>query len=268
MSNSCGTNSVPIPNNRDWNIWPKDCKTILINKSLSQIVSIITSDSSKKDLYYYVTATVESSKDLMLYNSGSGPNFQGGVVTLCTCKRYMRLTGADGDFRGVWIAGVSSLPVAREFGMKSNVLFYIGKVKEQFHHYGELIEYLEKNYPGVKDFKDASKNIRGDIFIPNETQMNPEDYLNPNKYIEPITGHVHNAKNKEWHYDINYYYPYIKDKSSKYLLFDPKMTFVWNKPLITLNKDCTWGCKKATITSGVKRVSKTDFCNALKEVKS
>src|SRR5260370_29241064 len=52
--------------------------------------------------YSYVVTTV-SNRDGEFRQYGCGPNFQGGLLTICTCKGRMRTY--PGVLRGTWIAG-------------------------------------------------------------------------------------------------------------------------------------------------------------------
>src|SRR6185312_15613746 len=71
----------------------------LTTSSLTQRIGMIGGE-----VYCYILTSVKYF-DSRFVQTGSGPNFQGGLLTLCTCKGLMR-TGRDLDaWRGIWIAG-------------------------------------------------------------------------------------------------------------------------------------------------------------------
>jgi hypothetical protein len=54
--------------------------------------------------YSYIVRTVKLDHEGPTFEQhGSAPNFQGGVLTLCTCKHQMRATQSTEDWQGVWV---------------------------------------------------------------------------------------------------------------------------------------------------------------------
>ncbi|MCD6571050.1 MAG: hypothetical protein J7L53_10150 [Deltaproteobacteria bacterium] len=242
----------------NWNTWPSTGNAIKVNWPYEELRDLLWKFKSDH-VYYYVVNTVECNEETgkQMYNTGSAPNFQGGIITLCTCKHAMRATG---DFHNnVWVAGLTGLEVARRSGTKdNNLLFYLGKVKHAFQHYGELIEYMKRERPGAIDAKNASYNIRGDLYIPKPAV---KDYFDPRQYDSPHKNHVHKDN---WQNDINYIYRNNLNKHAKYLLSDEEYSFAWSKKLVQMNRGFVFSSgKKAAITAGCKRVSLQNFLEAL-----
>jgi hypothetical protein len=83
-------------------------------------------------VYAYVMSTVVLDGN-RLRQSGTGPSFQGGHITLCTCKHRMRTSLPCEDWPNKWIAGFTSLDCGRR-----HWLFYLAKVKEAYESQSEL----------------------------------------------------------------------------------------------------------------------------------
>ena len=77
-----------------------------------------------------MVCTVKHEKD-RLFQKGSGPNFQGGLITLCSCKHYMRTYKAMQP--KVWIAGFTSIRVKEK-----NWLFYLMRVLQTHKSHDEF----------------------------------------------------------------------------------------------------------------------------------
>jgi hypothetical protein len=58
-------------------------------------------------IYAYVVTSVEH-REGHLVQTGSGPNWQGGTLTLCTCKHRLRNYLPLEEWPGVWLAGFTS----------------------------------------------------------------------------------------------------------------------------------------------------------------
>ena len=62
-------------------------------------------------VYGYVITTVEL-RDGLFDQTGSGPNFDGGLITLCTCKHDLRARMHTEEWlKNQWIAGFTSWDV-------------------------------------------------------------------------------------------------------------------------------------------------------------
>ena len=84
-------------------------------------------------VYTYVVETVKQ-VDGELLQSGSGPNFQGDLITLCTCKHQLRAYLPAEEWPGTWVAGFTS----SRNGAGPNKLFYLMQVGEAYSSQYEL----------------------------------------------------------------------------------------------------------------------------------
>jgi hypothetical protein len=163
-----------------------------MNLGLAQLKSKIRDEQV---VYCYVVASIKN-LDGQFSQTGSGPNFQGDLVTLCTCKRFMRTFMDAKDWVGKWIAGFSGVAA----GNGKNVLVYLMKVRQAFESY-QCLWLSDKIPEEAKQAKLAHVNTLGDIYQPVSRQIsNPFAAQN---YIHPVEYHTH-AKDNEWHKDINY----------------------------------------------------------------
>ena len=65
-------------------------------------------DLRDEPLYAYIVTSIKTTPDLLLQQTGSAPNFQGGRITLCTCKHKDRATYhlskyLDDPWKNVWV---------------------------------------------------------------------------------------------------------------------------------------------------------------------
>src|SRR5258708_7720272 len=89
----------------------------------------------KDRAYSYVVRTVRWDPETATFEQqGSAPNFQGDVLTLCTCKHQMRTSRAAEDWHGVWLAGVTS----RTIHDGKHWLFYLAKIKSAHESHADL----------------------------------------------------------------------------------------------------------------------------------
>jgi hypothetical protein len=195
-----------------------------MNLSLCKLREIIGDTQAK--VYSYIVATVKNHNGDFV-QMGSAPNFQGGVISLCTCKHYMRTFLDVGQWPNIWIAGFTGTRV----GNKRNVLFYLMKVKYAFESHCDLW-YSENLSDTVKQAKLAHKNKNrfGDVFQPKSKLKDKRDEFDFEHYHPPVADHVHAPKDW-WHKDINYTTG-VRDRKPALLLGDPQYSFLWNKPTL------------------------------------
>jgi hypothetical protein len=84
------------------------------------------------EVYAYILSSVKTENGFFR-QTGCAPNFQGGVITLCTCKHQMRTRHDKGKWSGVWVAGFAS-----RAGVGRHHLFYLTKVSTAFESHLEL----------------------------------------------------------------------------------------------------------------------------------
>jgi hypothetical protein len=199
----------------------------LSKKRLSQMI-----ETDSDAVYAYVMSTVVLEGD-RLQQTGTGPNFQGGHITLCTCKHRMRTSLPSGNWPNKWIAGFTSLDCGRH-----HWLFYLAKVKEAHESQSELW------YSGALSDKSLqAKSARyselGDLYEPKRDLGSVARY-DPNSYFTPISGHRHhvNDTHQIWRTDIDYGRKKVKVQAKRQpslLICDPDFSFLWHKPVLYVN---------------------------------
>ena len=186
-------------------------------------------------VYSYVVDTVEYHQG-RLYQAGSGPNFQGDIITLCSCKHLMRTYLKPEAWKGVWIAGFTG---STELG--SNKLFYLMKISQAFESHCEF--WLSDSIPEeAKTAKASHLDKFGDIYQPEKTSGRPYFYWH---YFGPCRNHVH-CELGDWKKDIDY-----KDRHgrrSALLAGDREYSFLWDRPVIESPFKIRRGQKKSVIS--------------------
>ncbi len=181
------------------------------------------------DTYSYVMTTV-SNRNGELKQLGCGPNFQGGLLTICTCKGMMRTY--RGVVPGTWIAGFTDR--SERHGNVRNTLFYLTRVlnnpKSQYLLWNSLVR-------GVREAKAAHIHRLGDVFEPliRASDNNDPALYRPDSYRPPRQDHPHyndrsGDKPPRWHSDINYA---TKSGRQSFVVGDPHKTFIWSRPCIS-----------------------------------
>ena len=196
-------------------------------EALSGLIAPFRQDT----VYSYIVDTVEYYEG-RLYQTGSGPNFQGDLITLCSCKHQMRTYLDVESWKGVWIAGYTSV---RDLGR--NKLFYLMRVAEAFESHRAL--WISGSISEeAKDAKAAHLDRFGDIYQPRRESGSPHS---PWSYREPCRNHVH-CEPGDWRHDIRYQDQY--GRTPALLVGDPDFSFLWNKPLLTSPVRLARGQKK------------------------
>jgi len=197
------------------------------NKNKYELLNIIKGSTSP--IYSYIVDTLKICNGKYA-QTGCGPNYQGGLITLCTCKHRMR-TGKPTkcemsdvsdwlkSWNNIWIAGVSGIHRGKN---DFNSLFYLMNVMLAFQDHESLWEYLKLNYREAATAKRADQSMFGDIYPPN---------------TKPCTKHVHNVINEEtnklrWEDDVNYQKGHCGRKPAL-LVGDPLKSFIWTEPSIS-----------------------------------
>ena len=186
------------------------------NLPLNELCACI---ADRNDVYFYVMTSVEYRNQRFLQR-GTGPNFQGGFITLCTCKHRMRSSLSARDWRGKWIAGFTSIT---EYQRK-NFLVYLMKVSEAFKSHCDLW-FSESICPETKQAKAAHLNEFGDVYRPKYRGIDPYE---AEDYEEPCEGHSHF---EDWQKDIKYDKGY-NGRSAALLVGCKEKSFLWDVPKI------------------------------------
>ena len=187
------------------------------------------------EVYCYVIATIKNQNG-HFFQTGSAPNFQGGLVSLCTCKHFMRTFKDTEDWVDKWIAGFSGVAA----GNGNNVLVYLMKVGYAFKSHMSLW-FADEISDETKQAKSAQISKFGDIYKPKD-QMGNE--FSAQSYFHPVESHVH-CNNDGWHNDINY--EGSKGRIAALLIGDPEYSFLWNQPMIYYKGNLHRGQKKSDL---------------------
>jgi hypothetical protein len=187
-------------------------------------------------VYSYIVATVKNSNGHFV-QKGSAPNFQGGVISLCTCKHRMRSFQDPKSWLGTWIAGFTG----KEAGNGRNALIYLMKVEFAFDSFYDLW-FSEKLTESVKQAKLAHTNRFGDIFQPRNMQEDKFDFSN---YEAPVDNHSH-FENKEWHKDICYTKG-VWGRMPALLFGDAKYSYLWDQPVVFHSERLYHGQRKDSL---------------------
>jgi hypothetical protein len=186
-------------------------------------------------VYCYIIATIEN-RDGYFVQRGSAPNFQGDLITLCTCKHYMRTFMGIEDWKGKWVAGFTGVKA----GGGKNSLVYLMQVSHAFKSHRDL--WLTKTIPDeTKQAKSAHLNRFGDIYKPQSEAVAP---LEPQSYVPPCNNHVH-APGDCWHADINY--KGCSGRVAALLVGDPGDSFLWSEPILFHSSRLHRGQKKCDL---------------------
>lgn len=224
------------------NIDDKKCQDLSrwSGKPLQELLHRIAGYPHDEVRVYTVETTKFIEKSNNVEHKGSGPNLEGGLATLCTCKHSMRLNHTCEDWKGRWILGLTSRAKSKGFSGK-HYLLYMMKVEKAFGSHKEMYEYLEINNRKSLRIKNAIENPLGDIFQPTDTCT---DFTDPSMYKKPHSKHSHGyGEITDWHRDI----AYTKNKCAPLLLGDKTNTFVWPKPMIIFDKNRGPGNMKLTL---------------------
>ncbi|MEO7297577.1 MAG: hypothetical protein ABI042_03260 [Verrucomicrobiota bacterium] len=190
--------------------------------SLNKLRDNIDNELQDHPPYLYVVKSLVKNKDGTFGQKGCAPNFQGGLITLCTCKhkdrayppkRGLKLT----TWKKMWVAGICSPSAFRPRG-----LFYLMLVERVYDSHADA--WFGLNNPVSKS---ASDNVFGDIYKPlTKTSKKWKE----SEYVKTILGHKHNNRNDrlrdiQWAYNNNHNHP-------KLLVGKPSQSYLWSKPMI------------------------------------
>jgi hypothetical protein len=186
----------------------------------------------KDRAYSYVVRTVRWDHETATFRQhGSAPNFQGDVLTLCTCKHQMRATQAA--WPGVWLAGVTS----RTIHDGKHWLFYLAKIETAYESHADIWNGMGA---GSRNAKAAHLHFLGDIFKPKTPLPTADARFSPPRYVSPHL-HAHRWRDEDgwhdgWHNDISYHLAH-KYGHPPLLVADPRRTFLWNEPMVYFADD-------------------------------
>lgn len=168
---------------------------------------------------------------------GSGPNFQGGCLTLCTCAHQIRAEKRNpGDWNGSWLAGFTSPRLCGR-----TWLFYLAQVEEFYLTAASHWAALPAN---LRQAKSTQRNRLGDAFQPNPASSCAGPF-DADHYHPPMIGHSHHvdATDENWKKDIEFLNSKF-ERHSVYLVANPELTFLWQTPTMYLKdhpRNRAWG---------------------------
>ena len=210
-------------------------------------------DSNNQDVYFYVMTTIKLNKNGQFIQTGTGPNFQGGLITLCTCKHLMRSSLEVSQWEDKWIAGFTSITCVNN--EKKNYLVYLMKVSEAFESYNKL---WSNNIPSeTKKIKNAHTNRLGDIYKPIMKNAKLHDRKD---YEKPCINHDR-YENNEWHTDIKY--NGYSNRPAALLVGNRKQSFLYEKPIFYFNTQLLTNNHNG-IGSGYRKLKFEEFLKSLK----
>lgn len=201
--------------------------------------------------YSYVVRTVKLDHETTRFGQhGSAPNFQGDVLTLCTCKHQMRASQSAADWPGVWIAGFTS----RTIHDGRNWLFYLARIVSAFGSHADLWAAMNVN---SRKAKAAHTHFLGDLFQPKTPHPAGKARFLPTRYVTPsVHAHRQHDGDKGWHNDIHYRHA-PRYGQPPLLVADPQQTFVWDEPMIFFTqKHCRNFYKWASLSELVAQLRK------------
>ena len=189
--------------------------------------------------------TVRSYKMISVYpddrdqleQHGSGPNFQGGCLTLCTCAHQIRAEKKHTDeWEGSWLAGFTSPRICGR-----TWLFYLAQVERICPTAASHWAALPAN---LRQAKTTRRNRLGDAFQPNPASSCADPFKAAH-YHPPMIGHSHHetARDGNWKKDIEFVNRLFA-RHSVYVVARPKLTFLWQTPTLFLNhhpRNQSWG---------------------------
>jgi len=196
--------------------------------SLSALRKWLLSDPGEVRSYIVKSVRMDSTSQCFEQH-GSGPNFQGGLLTLCTCKHQMRTSLNCATWPGTWIAGFTSRCIHK----RRHWLFFLTRIANAYESHAELWESLSET---TRRNKSAQNNFLGDVFVP-RGKVTGGGRFDPRRYYQPSRhSHRQGTCDTGWRNDIDYWYadrygpPWL-------LVGDPQLTFIWEKPVIRLDAD-------------------------------
>lgn len=139
-------------------------------------------------IYVYPHHQIKLNDENELEQTRSGPNWEGGVVTMATCKHYLR-TYKTLKPKKVALCGVTNKLDGE------NYLLYLGVIEEMFDSNYDLGTYLMTHYPVAYKEKLATNNRLGDIYEPTDDILDSKyDSFN---FEEPCEDHCRFAEHEK-----------------------------------------------------------------------
>jgi hypothetical protein len=225
---SCGkqfTNSRPIVDTMTGATW-----------SLPELKTKFPDKLLDRPAYVYVVTTALLLPNGTFNQTGSAPNFNGGCITLCTCKHKDRSSppplkcrgpNHHDPWQGVWVAGICSATVLRP-----RALFYLMLIDQTYDSHRAIWVALRGPWA-----KSAFRNPIGDIYEP-LSSAKTYPWLE-SSYQPRLRGHVHDKNARTYDIEQTFYRP---PRRPRLFLGNKRRSYVWSSPTIALQPkaDCDW----------------------------
>lgn len=185
----------------------------------------------------YKMISVSRGETGALQQEGSGPNFQGGCLTLCTCQCVFRAEKRNPDewLDGWWIAGFTSPKICGR-----TWLFYLAQVEHVYASQADLWKALP---PALRRTKSTRTNSLGDAYQPNPASASTDPF-DAARYHPPMLGHSHHRTESDdgWVNDIEFFHEGF-GRHPVLLVAKSERTFLWQTPLLYVDshpRNKTW----------------------------
>jgi len=226
-----------VANNDPMCLEPDSALQANTNKSLADFSDQLRQNipnSNEYTVYRYILSTVVRGQEHDFFRQmGSAPNFLGGLVSLTTCKRFMRTWSTVASGEKLCIAGFTSNGL---YQGKHWMFYFMVVQKPTYPSFADFWEALPES---VRNAKDATRHHLGDAYRPAKESLADEARFRADSYVPPPIGHAHRDKpdTPDWRVDIEYQ---ARGQRPVLLVGNPKLSFLWFTPQIT----CTWALSR------------------------
>jgi hypothetical protein len=185
-------------------------------------------DVSKYDrdaeIYIYPHHEIFEAEDDTILQTRSGPNWQGPVMTLTTCKQFMRTWKKEPkDWEGTWFCGLIN-------GCRK--ILYLAMVHKGFASNYDLGHHISHTY-GPEGFraKSASWCPMGDLYVPKGV-LEGDDRYDPDNFMLPLANHTRRRETysdgtPKWWKDIRFRNPQGRPPTT--MLFNSLTVHLWTQ---------------------------------------
>jgi len=169
-------------------IWPTNGSLKKnMNKTLSKLKNAIKNESAFVEAYKVSSVKVSQNKKSFI-QTGCGPNFEGDLLSQCTCRHDIRQKHTCNEWKNNWIAGITGkLSICGK--SEDTYLFYLMKVDRAFCSFKQLWNYYNEDNPSLIDAKQTTTNVLGDLYIPRNDDI--DDEWKVENYINSTRKHLH-----------------------------------------------------------------------------
>jgi hypothetical protein len=198
-----------------------------LGNPLSEMLAKIPAALQQRPAFVYVVDSVNVFPDEFV-QTGCAPNYQGGLMSLCTCMHLHRSSpppkGRRGPnptdpWGGIWVAGLGSTS-----GERPRALFYLMLIGQTFNSPMACWNGLAN-----PEAKSAFRDRFGDIYEPLSSAGSSP--WSERSYKDHRADHCHDPAHRRHDIESNYY-----GRNARLLIGDPNLSFLWSAPQVTLTK--------------------------------